>query len=190
MSINLVKGGNINLSKEDPGMEHLLLGLGWNPRATDGQEFDLDASVFMVEEDGKIHNETDFIFYKNTVSTCGSVKHGGDNRTGDGDGDDETINVDLKNVPARIARLVVTVSIYDAATRGQNFGMVSGAYMRAVNAAANTEVAKFDLSEDMSTETAMIFGEIYRHNGEWKFKAVGQGFAGGLEALVAHFSPA
>lgn len=188
MSINLVKGGNINLSKEAPSMEHLTLGLGWKPRATDGQEFDLDASMFMVEADGKIHNDTDFIFYKNTASTCGSVKHSGDNRTGDGDGDDESMSVDLKNVPSRIARLVVTVSIYDAAARGQNFGMVSDAYMRAINADTNTELAKFDLSEDMSTETAMIFGEIYRHEGEWKFKAVGQGFAGGLEALVTHFS--
>ncbi|MDY0134080.1 MAG: TerD family protein [Atribacterota bacterium] len=184
MAITLNKGGNLSLSKTDPNLTNMIVGLGWDARSTDGQEFDLDASLFMVKEDGKVRGESDFIFYNQLKSTCGSIEHTGDNRTGDGDGDDEAIKINLLKVPAEINRLVVTATIHDAEARKQNFGMVRNAFMRVVNENSNTEIARFDLGEDYSTETAMIFGEIYRHGGEWKFKAVGQGFAGGLKALA------
>lgn len=187
MAISLQKGGNVNLSKEAPSMTKMLLGLGWDARATDGDEFDLDASAFMLNGSGKVRSDADFIFYNQPKSSEGSVEYGGDNKTGSGDGDDETITVDLTKVPADVEKIAVCVTIHKADERRQNFGMVSNAYVRCVNTAGNSEVAKYDLSEDSSVETAMIFGEIYRHNGEWKFKAIGQGFKGGLGPLAKNY---
>lgn len=187
MPISLTKGSNVNLSKEAPGLNKISLGLGWGKRATAGSEFDLDASAFMLTEQGKVRSDADFIFYKQNVSTCGSVEHTGDNRTGEGDGDDEKINIDLSKVPADVQKVVFTVTIYEHDTRNQNFGMVSDAYIRVLDQANNQEVARYDLSEDASTVTAMIFGELYRHNGEWKFKAVGQGFTNGLAEMARNF---
>ena len=191
MAINLSKGGNINLSKTAPTMNKVDLGLGWNPRATDGKAFDLDAVAFLTGEDGKVRLDGEFIFFNQKTSPCGSVNHKGDNRTGDGEGDDETISVDLSKVPQEVAKIVFAVTIHEGQQNGQNFGMVDKAYIRVINQDANAEeLARFDLSEDGSTETAMIFGELYRHNGEWKFKAVGQGFNGGLGALAASYGVA
>lgn len=187
MALSLQKGGNLSLSKAAPNLTHILIGLGWDVRTTDGAAFDLDASLFMLGENGKVRSDADFIFYNQAKSTCGSVEHTGDNRTGAGDGDDESIKVNLTGVPANVSRLVVTVTIHDAETRRQSFGQVGGAFMRIVNAADSSEIARFDLSEDYSTETAMIFGEVYRHGGEWKFKAVGQGYSGGLYAMCQQF---
>lgn len=187
MGISLSKGGNISLSKTDPTLKNIIVGLGWDTRATDGADFDLDASAFMVKEDGKVRSDSDFIFYNQTKSTCGSVEHTGDNRTGAGDGDDEAIVILLDKVPVDIQRITFTVTIHEADERKQNFGQVSRAYVRIVNKDSNVEVARYDLSEDASIETAMIFGEIYRHGGEWKFKAVGQGYAGGLAALARQY---
>ncbi|MDX9699197.1 MAG: TerD family protein [Rhodocyclaceae bacterium] len=187
MAISLQKGGNVSLSKASPNLRKVLIGLGWDARSTSGDDFDLDASVFMVGSNGKVRSDADFIFYNQLRSTCGSVEHTGDNRTGAGDGDDESIKVVLAQVPSEIERLVVAVTIHDADARRQNFGMVRGAYIRLVNIEDDTEIVRFDLTEDASVETAMIFGEVYRHNGEWKFRAVGQGYSGGLRALaVAH----
>lgn len=185
MAVNLTKGGNVNLSKEAPTMTKAIAGLGWDARVTDGQAFDLDASVFLVGADGKVLSDQHFVFFNNTTSPDGSVVHQGDNRTGEGDGDDEQVKISLSNVPADIQKAVFAVTIYDAEARKQNFGMVANAYIRIVNEDNDAEIARYDLSEDASTETAMIFGELYRHNGEWKFKAVGQGFAGGLSALAS-----
>ncbi|WP_312983669.1 TerD family protein [Atlantibacter sp.] len=185
MAVSLVKGGNVSLTKEAPTMNIAMAGLGWDARVTDGQGFDLDASVFMVGEDGKVLSDSSFIFFNNKLSACGSVEHQGDNRTGEGDGDDEQIKIDLAKVPAEVKKLVFAVTIYDAEARKQNFGMVSNSYMRIFNNDNGSEIARFDLSEDASTETAMVFGELYRHGAEWKFKAVGQGFAGGLSALAS-----
>lgn len=187
MAISLQKGGNVSLSKASPNLRKVLIGLGWDARSTSGDDFDLDASVFMVGSNGKVRSDADFIFYNQLRSTCGSVEHTGDNRTGAGDGDDESIKVVLAQVPSEIERLVVAVTIHDADARRQNFGMVRGAYIRLVNMEDDTEIVRFDLTEDASVETAMVFGEVYRHNGEWKFRAVGQGYSGGLRALaVAH----
>lgn len=190
MPINLTKGGNVNLSKEAPGMTKTTLGLGWNPRVTDGQAFDLDAIAFLLKADGKVGADTDFIYFNNLSSANGSVTHNGDNRTGDGDGDDETVTVDLSKVPADIEKVVLAVTIYDGQTRNQTFGQVGNAYIRVINDTNNSEIARYDLSEDGSTETAMIFGELYKHNGEWKFRAIGQGFAGGLGPLASSFGVA
>ncbi len=187
MAVSLTKGGNISLSKTDPTLKNLIVGLGWDARPTDGVDFDLDASAFMVKDDGKVRSDSDFIFYNQTKSTCGSVEHTGDNRTGAGDGDDESVVVLLDKIPADIQRVVFTVTIHDAESRKQNFGQVSQAYVRVVNKDSNSEVARYDLSEDASIETAMIFGEIYKHGAEWKFKAVGQGYAGGLAALARQY---
>ncbi len=187
MAVSLTKGGNISLSKTDPTLKNLIVGLGWDARPTDGADFDLDASAFMVKEDGKVRSDSDFIFYNQTKSTCGSIEHTGDNRTGAGDGDDESVVVLLDKVPADIQRVVFTVTIHDAEIRKQNFGQVSQAYVRVVNKDSNSEVARYDLSEDASIETAMVFGEIYKHGAEWKFKAVGQGYAGGLAALARQY---
>jgi len=187
MGISLNKGGNLSLTKTDPTLKNIIIGLGWDARPTDGADFDLDASAFMVKEDGKVRSDSDFIFYNQTKSTCGSVEHTGDNRTGAGDGDDESLVVILDKVPADIQRVVFTVTIHDAETRKQNFGQVSNAFIRVVNKDSGNEVARFDLSEDASIETAMVFGEIYKHGGEWKFKAVGQGYSGGLAALARQY---
>ncbi len=187
MAISLQKGGNVNLSKEAPGMKKMLVGLGWDVRSTDGDGFDLDASCFLLNATGKVRSDADFIFYNQAKSTDGSVEHTGDNRTGAGEGDDESIMVDLSKVPADVEKIAVCVTIHDAEQRRQNFGMVTSAYVRCVNADGNTEVAKYDLSEDASIETAMIFGEIYRNGTDWKFKAIGQGFQGGLAPLAKNF---
>lgn len=190
MAISLTKGGNVNLSKEAPGIQQTTIGLGWNPRATDGQAFDLDAIAFLVGENGKVRADNDFIFFNNLKSSDGSVVHQGDNRTGEGDGDDEKLTVDLSKVPADVARVIFAATIYDGSGRNQNFGQVSNAYIRVVNNAGGSEIARYDLSEDGSTETAMIFGELYKNNGEWKFRAIGQGFAGGLGPLAASYGVA
>ena len=184
MAVSLVKGGNDSLTKEAPSMHVALVGLGWDARVTDGQAFDLDASVFLVGENGKVLSDSHFVFYNNTTSPDGAVQHQGDNRTGEGDGDDEQVKIDLTKVAADVKKLVFAVTIHEAESRKQNFGMVSNSFMRVVNNDNGAEIARFDLSEDASTETAMIFGELYRHGAEWKFKAVGQGFAGGLAALA------
>ena len=187
MAVSLSKGSNVNLSKEAPGLAKVSLGLGWDNRATDGADFDLDAVAFLVNAEGKVTSDSDFIFYNNLKSACGSVEHQGDNTTGEGDGDDEVVDITLANVPAAIQRVIVAVTIHEAAARNQNFGQVSNAFIRVVNANNSSEIARYDLSEDASIETAMIFGELYRHSGDWKFKAVGQGFAGGLGPLAASF---
>lgn len=187
MGISLQKGGNVSLEKVAPGMTKILVGLGWDERTTDGSGFDLDASIFLLKEDGKVRDDSDFIFYNNLVSSCGSIAHQGDNLTGEGEGDDEAIKVDLAKVPAEINRISVTVTIHDAQARNQNFGQVENAFIRVVNDESNEEVARYDLTEDYSVETAMIFGEIYRNKGEWKFKAIGQGYEGGLGAMASGF---
>lgn len=184
MSLSLSKGGNLSLTKTDPTLSKLLVGLGWDPRATDGAEFDLDASAFLLAADGNVRGETDFIFYNQLKSVDGSVEHAGDNRTGAGDGDDEVIKVDLARVAADVDKVAFTVTIHDAEVRKQNFGQVGSAFIRVVNEVTGVEVVRYDLAEDASTETAMIFAELYRSNGEWKFRAIGQGYAGGLKALA------
>lgn len=187
MSISLAKGGNVSLSKEAPGLTRIMIGLGWDERSTDGAEFDLDASAFILAGNDRVRSDSDFIFYNNLRSTDGSVEHAGDNRTGGGDGDDEQINVDLSRVPADVQKVAVTVTIHDGETRRQNFGMVSNAFIRVVDEASGREITRYDLNEDASVETAMIFGEVYRHNADWKFRAVGQGFKGGLGPLAKNF---
>jgi tellurium resistance protein TerD len=187
MAISLQKGGNVNLSKEAPGLTKVIIGLGWDPRATDGKEFDLDGSAFLLKADGKVRGDNDFIFYNNLKSSDGSVTHTGDNRSGEGEGDDERVVVDLSQVPAEIDRLAVAVTIHEAEQRNQNFGMVSRAYIRCLNADGEKEIARYDLSEDGSIETAMIFGELYRAGSEWKFRAVGQGYKGGLGPLARSY---
>jgi len=174
MALSLQKGGNLSLTKEAPGLSKILVGLGWDPRATDGAEFDLDASAFLLGANGKVRSDADFIFYNQLKSSDGSIEHTGDNRTGEGEGDDELLKVDLDRVPADVEKIVFTVTIHDADARKQNFGQVANAFIRIVN----------EQSEDASTETAMIFAELYRNSGEWKFRAIGQGFAGGLKALA------
>ncbi|OQX12140.1 MAG: chemical-damaging agent resistance protein C [Thiothrix lacustris] len=185
MAVSLQKGGNVSLTKEAPGLTNVTVGLGWDTRATDGADFDLDASVFMLGENGSVLSDDSFIFYNNKKSACGNVEHMGDNKTGAGDGDDEQVNVNLAGLAETVKKMVFAVTIHDAEARKQNFGQVSNAYIRLVNAADGKEIARYDLSEDASVETAMLFGEIYRHNAEWKFKAVGQGFAGGLGPMAA-----
>jgi len=187
MAVSLSKGGNLSLEKTDPGIKKILIGLGWDERATDGVEFDLDASVFLLNDAGKVSGDHDFIFYNQAVSQCGSVNHLGDNRSGAGDGDDEAITVDLSAVPAAVSKIAVTVTIHDFEARNQNFGQVANAFIRVVNSETSNEVCRYDLTEDYSIETAMIFGELYRHNGDWKFKAVGQGYAGGLSAMAKEY---
>ena len=187
MAVSLSKGGNVSLSKEDPNLKNVLIGLGWDVRATDGADFDLDASVFLTNEAGRVRSDQDFIFYNNLRSSDGSVEHTGDNRTGVGEGDDEAVKVALDRVPTDVAKIAVAVTIHDGESRRQNFGMVSNAFIRVVNSDSGVELARYDLSEDASTETAMIFGEVYRHNNEWKFRAVGQGYEGGLGPLARNF---
>lgn len=187
MAISLNKGGNLSLSKTDSTLTRLLIGLGWDERATSGAEFDLDASVFLLNNMGKVRGDHDFIFYNQLKSDNGAVEHTGDNRSGAGDGDDEVIKVNLSQVPADIEKIAVTVTIHDAQARNQNFGQVSNAFIRVVNEETGAEVVRFDLAEDYSIETAMVFGEVYKHNGEWKFRAVGQGYAGGLAAMCQQY---
>ena len=187
MGISLQKGGNVNLSKEAPGLKELVVGLGWDARATDGVEFDLDASIFLIKADGKVRSDADFIFYNNKVSSDGSVTHKGDNRSGAGDGDDEAVEVNLEKVGSDVEKIAFSVTIHEGETRRQTFGQVSNAFIRVVNKLDGKELARYDLSEDGSTETAMIFGELYRAGAEWKFRAVGQGFKGGLGPLAANY---
>lgn len=187
MALTLQKGGNLSLSKTDPSLTKILVGLGWDPRATDGTEFDLDASALLLGANGKVRSEADFIFYNQLKSIDGSVEHAGDNRTGAGDGDDEVVKVDLSRIPADVDKVVFIVTIHDADTRKQSFGQVGGSFIRVVNEVSGVEVVRYDLAEDASTETAMVFAELYRNNGEWKFRAVGQGYAGGLKALANNY---
>jgi tellurium resistance protein TerD len=184
MALSLQKGGNLSLSKEAPGLTKIVVGLGWDPRSTDGTQFDLDASAFLLNASGKVRSDADFIFYNQLKSLDGSVEHTGDNRDGAGDGDDEAIKVDLSRVPADVDKIAFTVTIHDAESRRQNFGQVSNSFIRIINEANSSEIVRYDLAEDASTETAMIFAELYRHSNEWKFRAVGQGYAGGLRALA------
>lgn len=187
MAISLQKGGNVSLSKQAPGLKVVRFGLGWDLRKTDGSEFDLDASAFVLNADGKVLSDQHFVFYNNPKDPAGAVAHKGDNRTGEGAGDDEVIEITLASMEVGAAKVAFVVTIHDAEARKQNFGQVSNAYIRALNAEGDQEIARYDLSEDASTETAMIFGELYRNNEEWKFKAIGQGYAGGLAAVARDF---
>jgi tellurium resistance protein TerD len=180
MAISLSKGLRINLSKEAPGLSKLMLGLGWDSRVTDGKAFDADVSVLMLGEDGKAIGEQGFVFYGAPASGCGSVKHNGDNTTGEGDGDDETVDVSLNDVPDTVSKLLIAVTIHEADERGQNFGQIENAYIRLVNQDGNADIARYDLTEDYSTETCLIFAEVYKKDGEWRAQAKGEGFAGGL----------
>lgn len=185
--VSLSKGSNVSLSKLDPNLSKILVGLGWDPRSTDGAEFDLDASVFLLNKAGKVRGDSDFIFYNNLKAVDGSVEHTGDNRSGQGDGDDEAVKINLPLVHADVDKIIFVVTIHDAQTRRQSFGQVAGAFIRVLNDETGSEIARYDLSEDASTETAMLFGELYRNAGEWKFRAVGQGYAGGLAAVCAQY---
>ncbi|MGK4583442.1 TerD family protein [Kitasatospora sp. HPMI-4] len=187
MGVSLSKGGNVSLTKEAPGLTAVVVGLGWDVRTTTGADFDLDASALLCNEAGKVASDSNFVFFNNLKSPDGSVQHTGDNLTGEGEGDDESIKVDLSAVPADVAKIVFPVSIYDADTRQQNFGQVRNAYIRVVNQNGGTEIARYDLSEDASTETAMVFGELYRNGSEWKFRAIGQGYASGLRGIAQDF---
>jgi len=187
MGVSLAKGGNVSLSKEAPGLTAVLVGLGWDARSTTGTDYDLDASALLVDSSGKVLSDQHFIFYNNLKSPDGSVEHTGDNLTGEGEGDDESVKVNLTTVPADVAKIVFPVSIHDAENRGHSFGQVRNAFIRVVNQSGGAELARYDLSEDAATETAMVFGELYRHGEEWKFRAVGQGYASGLAGIAADF---
>ncbi|MGW8973737.1 TerD family protein [Streptomyces platensis] len=187
MGVSLGKGGNVSLSKEAPGLTAVTVGLGWDVRTTTGADYDLDASALLCTEAGKVASGAHFVFYNNLTSPDGSVQHTGDNLTGEGEGDDESIDVTLSGVPAEIAKIVFPVSIHEAESRGQSFGQVRNAFIRVVNQADGVELARYDLSEDASAETAMVFGELYRHGEEWKFRAVGQGYASGLAGIATDF---
>lgn len=188
MPINLSKGQKVDLTKGNPGLKNILVGLGWDVNAFDsGADFDLDAAAFMVGADGKCPTENEFVFYGNLQHSSEAVKHLGDNLTGAGDGDDEQIQIDLSKIPANIDKVAFTVTIYDAEQRKQNFGQVSNAFIRIVDEATGTELIRYDLGEDFSIETAVVVGELYRNGTEWKFNAIGSGFQGGLAALCAHY---
>ena len=188
MPINLSKGQKVSLTKDNPGLKKIIVGLGWDVNAFDsGADFDLDASAFLASANGKCPTEKEFIFYGNLEHESGAVKHMGDNRTGEGEGDDEQIAVDMSLVPANVEKIAVTVTIYDAESRRQNFGQVSNAYCRIIDESTGAELIHYDLGEDFSIETAVVVGELYKHNGEWKFNAIGSGFQGGLAALCAHY---
>ncbi|MCB8906897.1 TerD family protein [Streptomyces sp. NBC_01077] len=187
MGVSLSKGGNVSLTKEAPGLTAVTVGLGWDVRTTTGTDFDLDASAILVSAEGKVRNDQDFVFFNNLKSADGSVEHTGDNLTGEGEGDDEQVKVSLATVPADVTKIVFPVSIYDAENRQQSFGQVRNAFIRVVNQAGGAEIARYDLSEDASTETAMVFGELYRNGDEWKFRAVGQGYASGLRGIAQDF---
>ena len=187
MSVSLVKGGNISLTKQAPGLAAVDIGLGWDARTTDGQPFDLDSSAIACTTAGTVVSPGHFVFFNNLTSPDGAIQHSGDNLTGEGAGDDEQIRINLAGLPAEVDKVVFPVSIYDAETRGQSFGQVRNAFIRVVNQADNSEIARYDLSEDASTETAMIFGEVYRNGAEWKFRAVGQGYSSGLAGIARDF---
>jgi len=189
VSVVLSKGGNVSLTKEagDAGLTAVVVGLGWDVRTTTGVDYDLDASALLCGANGKVLSDNHFVFYNNLKSPDGAVEHTGDNRTGKGEGDDEQIKVDLVALGSDVHKIVIPVSIDDADAKGQNFGQVNNAFIRVVNQAGNTELARFDLTEDASTETAMIYGELYRHGSDWKFRAVGQGYASGLRGIVQDY---
>ncbi|ARE76654.1 TerD family protein [Streptomyces avidinii] len=187
MGVSLSKGGNVSLTKAAPNLTAVIVGLGWDARTTTGVDFDLDASAILTSDQGKVTSDANFVFFNNLKSPDGSVEHTGDNTTGEGEGDDEAIKVNLAGVPADVAKIVFPVSIYEAESRQQSFGQVRNAYIRVVNQADNTELARYDLSEDASTETAMVFGELYRNGAEWKFRAIGQGYASGLRGIAQDF---
>lgn len=188
MPVSLSKGQKVSLTKDNPGLKNLLVGLGWDVNKYDGgSDFDLDTSAFLTDSTGKCPTDKEFVFYGNQQHPSNSVKSTGDNRTGAGEGDDEQILVDLSLVPANIDKISFTATIYEAEKRNQNFGQVSNAYIRVVNADTNEEILRYDLGEDYSIETAVVVGEIYRNGAEWKFNAVGAGFQGGLAALCNNF---
>jgi tellurium resistance protein TerD len=189
LGVSLTKGGNVSLTKQAgaAGLSAVTVGLGWDVRTTTGTEFDLDASALLVKVDNRVLSDQHFVFYGNLKSPEGAVEHTGDNLTGEGEGDDEQIKVTLGSVPADVDKIVFPVSIYDAETRSQSFGQVRNAFIRVVNQANSEELARYDLSEDASTETAMVFGELYRNGAEWKFRAVGQGYASGLKGIASDF---
>lgn len=187
MAISLSKGGNVSLSKEDPTLDEIMIGLGWDVRATDGAAFDLDASAFILTAANKVRTDADFCFYNNLSTAGGAVIHQGDNRTGEGEGDDEQVKVTLSKIPADVDKVAIVVTIHDGETKNQSFGQVSNAFIRLVNQKTGAEVVRYDLSEDASVETAMILGEVYRHGSDWKFRAVGQGFKGGLGPLATNY---
>ena len=188
MAVSLQKGQKVDLTKGNAGLSKIFVGLGWDTNKYDGgADFDLDAAAFLLAESGKVLSDADFVFYGNLKHASGSVEHTGDNLTGEGEGDDEVINVDLSTIPANVAKVAFTVTIHEADSRAQNFGMVSNSYIRVVNADKGTELIRYDLGEDYSVETAVVVAELYRHSGEWKFNAVGSGFAGGLKALCKNF---
>lgn len=187
MSVSLSKGGNVSLSKEAPGLRNVLVGLGWDVRTTTGTDFDLDASAIVVGADGKVLSDKHFVFFNNLTTPDGSVEHTGDNLTGEGEGDDEAVKVDLGALGPEVDKIVFPVSIYDADARSQSFGQVRNAFIRVVNSADSKELARYDLSEDASTETAMVFGEVYRSGADWKFRAVGQGYASGLSGIARDY---
>ena len=187
MGVSLSKGGNVSLSKEAPGLTAVLVGLGWDVRSTTGADFDLDASALLTNTEGKVANDSNFVFFNNLKSPDGSVEHTGDNLTGEGEGDDESLKVNLAGVPADVDKIVFPVSIHEAGSRGQSFGQVRNAFIRVVNQDGGAELARYDLTEDASTETAMVFGELYRNGAEWKFRAVGQGYASGLSGIATDF---
>lgn len=188
MAVNLSKGQKVSLTKGNPGLSKIVVGLGWDTNKYDGGfDFDLDAAAFLLGANGKVTSDADFVYYGNLKHGSGAVEHMGDNLTGDGDGDDEQIKVNLSAVPANIEKIGFTVTIYDAETRKQNFGQVSNAYIRIFDEASNTELIRYDLGEDFSVETAVVVGEMYRNNGEWKFNAIGSGFQGGLFALCKNY---
>jgi len=188
MPINLSKGQKVSLTKDNPGLKNVLVGLGWDVNAFDtGGDFDLDASAFMLGASGKVNQQEDFIFYGNKTHASGSITHMGDNRTGEGEGDDEQIKIDLSKVPANVQKIAFTATIYDADARRQNFGQVSNAYIRICDENNGKELMRYDLGEDFSIETAVVFGELYKNGNEWKFNAIGSGFQGGLEALCNNY---
>lgn len=187
MPINLSKGQKVDLTKGNPGLKSIMIGLGWDVNAFTGADFDLDASAFLAADNGRCPTEKEFIFYGNLEHPSGAVKHMGDNLTGSGDGDDEQIMVDLTKIPSNISKIAFTVTIYDAEVRRQNFGQVSNAFIRIVDETTGAEIVRYDLTEDFSIETAIVVGELYKYNGEWKFNAIGSGFQGGLAALCGHY---
>ncbi|OWR33062.1 chemical-damaging agent resistance protein C [Saccharibacillus sp. O23] len=188
MTISLSKGQRIDLTKTNPGLKKVMIGLGWDTnKYSSGADYDLDASVFLLHEDGRAKGIEDFVFYNNPKTPNGAVVHTGDNRTGEGEGDDEQILVDFSLIPANITRLGITVTIHDAEARAQNFGQVSNAFVRVVDEQDNREVLRYDLGEEFSVETAVVICELYRHGEDWKFQAIGSGFAGGLAALCKNY---
>ena len=188
MAVSLKKGQKVDLTKTNPGLKEVLIGLGWDTNKYDGgSDFDLDAAAFLLNGQGKVNSDDDFIFYQNLKHASGSVEHLGDNLTGEGEGDDEEIVVDLSKVPENVEKIDFTVTIYEADERKQNFGQVENAFIRVVNKASGEELIRYDLGEDFSIETAVVIGELYRNKGEWKFNAIGSGFSGGLAALCKNF---